>query len=271
MIKTRRPEKRQIDLFPAVRLLDRAKKVTTRWLKTANAAAAKRDFEYRWQVYALKDELLKKYGHLIGYDSQTIHLWCRSCYGSGIWRSEFSDRSDTCDRCCGTGVYRKYWVMLERWSLWGAVYHRPYAKSDRPIQVGQHFDGKMHAEGVDRDDAVRSLILLALFFSPRRAYRLVGWILIDRLESLDRRSNRLIERFVDRIEIKTAGVIERLGLNSDMVVHHDPPGDDLFDALTCVGNGYEEDRDLAWLDEMENVDNDKVEDDEFADGETPFD
>lgn len=96
------------------------------WLWLANASPA--DFGYndwkQWRFFPFKDRFLKRFAVPDGSDLQVLKLECRSCT-KGIWHSESGRFSDICDRCDGTGVYRIDLVILSRWILGDAVFHKP--------------------------------------------------------------------------------------------------------------------------------------------------
>jgi len=70
--------------------------------------------------YALKNELLKAYGHEADYDLQYIEKKCYTCNGTGMY-SEIN----RCRNCLGTGIYAKRNVLLKRFLLNGHIFHQP--------------------------------------------------------------------------------------------------------------------------------------------------
>lgn len=84
-------------------------------LSVCNSAGA---WAYRGSFYELKNELLQKYGHEADYDLQHIVKKCHSCDGNG---------NHTWGQCwnCDKGVYQRKDVVLKRYLLNGAVFHKP--------------------------------------------------------------------------------------------------------------------------------------------------
>ena len=102
------------------------------WLANSEASHAG---EWKHSFYFVKDTILERYGErLPDCDYQEITHSCRSCY-KGIWHRG-SWNEDVCWRCGGTGVYRQFWVRLERWKLGNYMFHRPCGRlEEKPETV----------------------------------------------------------------------------------------------------------------------------------------
>ncbi len=74
---------------------------------------------YRQSFYQLKNDILEKYGHEADYDLQTIKKRCYTCNGTGKIYME--------NRCpnCINGVYSTKKVVLKRYVLNNAIFHKP--------------------------------------------------------------------------------------------------------------------------------------------------
>lgn len=105
-----------------------------RLLHLANSSPPFRKTEF----YALKDRLLRRWGTRGGYDVQHIVHWCYACEGRP------TRGRNRCWKCGGTGIFREFWVVLERWELAGYPFHRPVSRlSYRPDLADQPTTGKI--------------------------------------------------------------------------------------------------------------------------------
>lgn len=89
-------------------------------LHRANASPPVNDRE---QFYALKDQILRRYGQQVGEDLQHIVKPC--------W-------TGPCARCGLTGIWDEFYVRLERWQLGRSVFHRPIQRLSatfRPVTI----------------------------------------------------------------------------------------------------------------------------------------
>jgi hypothetical protein len=119
--------------------------------------------------YPFKDRMLKRFGVMVGYDTQELEKFCWTCEGSG-W---FLER-EKCDSCGGTGIYRTTTVYLQRWELSGDVYHVPvHFFGDIPEEFRrrgpvQEFEGLIRKlpSNEERAAAVRSFRRLLIRFEP---------------------------------------------------------------------------------------------------------
>lgn len=68
--------------------------------------------------YALKNQLLEKYGHPADYDLQIIKKQCYACGGTGRFRDM------RCNRC-DNGIYQIRKVVLKRFILNNQLFHKP--------------------------------------------------------------------------------------------------------------------------------------------------
>jgi len=82
---------------------------------------------YKKPFYILKNEILEKYGHEADYDLQKIVKMCHSCDGKG---NHYKGRCWNCDN----GVYARKDVVLKRYIINGALFHKP---------VGELFNGRL--------------------------------------------------------------------------------------------------------------------------------
>lgn len=82
----------------------------------------------RQQFYALKHQLLKRYGHFEGHQIQQIE---KPCFGPRKHSTDGDEwefqgcPGETCPRCRGSGVFDIRWVRLERWTWGRYVFHVP--------------------------------------------------------------------------------------------------------------------------------------------------
>lgn len=77
--------------------------------------------------YAVKSEILSKYGQKVGHDVQHIHKECYTCGGCGIFHSDWKV-AEICWKCSGTGVYEEYWTLLTKYDFCGYEFHQPITK-----------------------------------------------------------------------------------------------------------------------------------------------
>lgn len=131
--------------------------------------------EFRYRFYKLKDKLLDRFASREGTDWQHIKHHCWSCDGTGNWGYWRWDGGDACYRCNGTGVYREFFVELERYSLAGRMFHRPL---DRAEELP---DGaSVNIEGVVRhshcgSNSVEAFLWLALLFDRGMFWQAMRW------------------------------------------------------------------------------------------------
>ena len=67
--------------------------------------------------YQLKDVILKAFGNPDGFDRQLIEHGC--------WGESYMGCGPQCMKCCGTGVYQRTCVRLDRFRLGEFVFHQP--------------------------------------------------------------------------------------------------------------------------------------------------
>lgn len=133
--------------------------------------------EWRKEFYRLKDALLETYGiREEQIDLQHIVKTCWDCNGKGYF--EHIDDDDCCDsycsRCGGTGVYAKYWVILERWGLGGRLFHRPgksigrdeVAKILAETPPANRFDGLLEHRDVPPSIKWLAYLTLTYIYNP---------------------------------------------------------------------------------------------------------
>ncbi|WP_022667902.1 hypothetical protein [Desulfospira joergensenii] len=102
--------------------------------------AANSDVTRPFWFYGIKDRILKRFGRRIAWDQQHIVKKCWSCVNGKF--SGFDNGYDwvpmpeqPCYRCCGTGIYDEFWVLLEVWHLGAHEFHRPVQR----IRKGEYF------------------------------------------------------------------------------------------------------------------------------------
>lgn len=137
------------------------------------------------EFYALKELLLKRFGTGDGFDVQRIIQECWNCEGTGKLYMETMHLGQLtsiyvgkCNRCTA-GVYRQFWVRLERYRLGRHIFHTPKERyySDpgltmqRPIIEGyiKHHDYPGHLP-------LEAALWLFLVFEPRVFWRTFGHI-----------------------------------------------------------------------------------------------
>lgn len=137
------------------------------------------------EFYALKELLLKRFGTGNGFDVQHIIKDCWNCDGTGKLYMETMHLGQLtsiyvgkCNRCTN-GIYRQFWVRLERYRLGRHFFHTPKERyySDpgltmqRPIIEGyiKHHDYPGHLP-------LEAALWLFLIFEPRLFWRTFGHI-----------------------------------------------------------------------------------------------
>lgn len=148
-----------------------AVRVLAALLWRANAIASRLDDYEKHAFYAIKDRILTRWADAESLmDVQKIVRECRGCYGTGEWRGYSGRRSEPCQRCNGTGVYRTDYFGLARYNLAGRVFHRPVRKwTELPPDTAVTIDGHVKHTHPGRA-GWESLLWLALLFN-RRLFR----------------------------------------------------------------------------------------------------
>lgn len=82
------------------------------------------NFYCKEQFYAIKKNILTKYGTKIGEDIQHIRKECYSCNSTGTFRCDWK-YAEPCFRCDGTGIYEEYWTRLDKYKLGNYEFHNP--------------------------------------------------------------------------------------------------------------------------------------------------
>lgn len=88
-------------------------------------------FIYKKSFYNIKDQILKKYGELIGHDIQHIKKPCFACDSTGIFKCHWK-LPETCWRCGGSGVYEEFFVLLSVYRLGKYEFHLPRERTYSP-------------------------------------------------------------------------------------------------------------------------------------------
>jgi hypothetical protein len=113
--------------------------------------------------YSMKEQLLRRFGRMIGAEWQHIRKTCWSCEDGVL------DDGHYCWKCGGTGIYQQTWVLLQRWELGGAIFHRPvYRTTLDPHEIVTIHGYITHPEY--HADTEEALLWLALLFD-RRLFR----------------------------------------------------------------------------------------------------
>jgi hypothetical protein len=99
------------------------------WL--ANCEAGTWQDHDKYGFYRLKTRLLEQHATEDGVDWQEITHHCNACDGTGTWGHWRRDGGDFCYKCNGTGVYRRFYVRLQRYRFGGHVFHIPGGRLDR--------------------------------------------------------------------------------------------------------------------------------------------
>lgn len=88
-------------------------------------------WDARERFYALKREILLNHGHAAGYDIQRIQKTCWRCDGTGVvqlgsgYPFGHGGEQDYCQKCLGTGIFQDRWILLNRYSVAGLIFHCP--------------------------------------------------------------------------------------------------------------------------------------------------
>lgn len=93
-------------------------------LRVCNSAGA---WTFKYSFYKLKNNILERYGHEADYDLQHIKKKCYSCDGKG---NHVRGKCWNCDK----GVYSRKDVVLKRYLINGAIFHKP---------IGELYNGRL--------------------------------------------------------------------------------------------------------------------------------
>jgi hypothetical protein len=134
-------------------------------LENTGIATVKRD---AWDHVASIE--LTQRGKFLGYNIQIIKRYCHTCCGSGNFLHWTRDSYDSCWHCNGTGIFRIDHVLLERYELFGDVYHRPVdpAGIERLGGIGKPIKGIIEHESIPYRRAALSFIFLLFMFNQDR-------------------------------------------------------------------------------------------------------
>lgn len=137
------------------------------------------------EFYALKDRLLEQYGASDGFDVQHITQECWDCEGTGklymeamVFGKETRIYAGKCQRC-SNGVYRQFWVRLERYRLGQHLFHRPRERyySDPGLTL-QHpvIEGLVRHRAYPGHLPLEAAFWLFLVFEPKQFWNMFGHI-----------------------------------------------------------------------------------------------
>ena len=128
----------------------------------------------RAEFYAMKDDLLKRYGTFDGRDIQRV---VKECWGVGWWDGgDYVPCGPKCSRCGGTGVYETKYFELQRCRMGGFLFHSNPTRlyfSDRHAHAT--IEGRIEHKDYGRaaDEAMLWLTLLTgrwgLFWNETKA------------------------------------------------------------------------------------------------------
>lgn len=82
------------------------------------------NWTYKHSFYKIKNLILSAYGHENNYDLQTITKTCYTCDGTGKYVCHWKP-VETCWSCGGSGKYSTKRVLLQRYILNNALFHKP--------------------------------------------------------------------------------------------------------------------------------------------------
>lgn len=128
----------------------------------------------RESFYALKQAILEAFGTRDGEDVQHIVDKCYRCT-DGIYTGRYYDDPDdgvTCWKCGGTGKFREYCVVLDRWILAKHVFHRPARRVVGSL-VPCTIEGRIRHRRSKMAKAAQ--LVLALIFRPQYYLYLEQW------------------------------------------------------------------------------------------------
>lgn len=135
------------------------------------------------QFYALKDRLLQRYGTGDGFDVQHIKQDCWDCDGTGKLYAEYmhlghltSIYVGKCKRCTD-GIYRQFWVRLERYRLGRHVFHTPKERyyNDPGLTMQRPLiDGYIRHHNYPGHLPLEAAFWLFLAFEPRLFWQMFG-------------------------------------------------------------------------------------------------
>jgi hypothetical protein len=116
------------------------------------------------QFYALKDELLKRFGTPDGFDIQHIVRTCYSCDGTGIHMGYYG--AESCFRC-NDGIYDEALVKLLRFKLGSYTFHIPDGRIESGVlPFPPTIEGYVRHQQYRGYLAAECFYWLALFFKP---------------------------------------------------------------------------------------------------------
>lgn len=137
------------------------------------------------EFYALKDRLLERYGTSDGFDLQHVIQECWDCEGTGkLYMEALHLGQETriyagkCHRC-NNGVYRQFWVRLERYRMGRHLFHRPRERYyNDPGLTLQHpvIEGYVRHREYRGHLPLEAAFWLFLVFEPKQFWGMFGHI-----------------------------------------------------------------------------------------------
>jgi hypothetical protein len=147
------------------------------------------------QFYAIKEQLLAKYGKHIGYDVQHIEgKKCFSCDGTGVYTGYYwqsgEEWHDACYHCYGGWYKRPQWILLKRFKFGKFTFHKPEKREYNLRNPFMAYTVEPSVEGyIDHSYTKHgglALRILFFMFNPRfycryvwdeaRAWRCAWWL-----------------------------------------------------------------------------------------------
>ena len=78
--------------------------------------------------YNIKDRILFEHGRMYGFCVQKIEQKCWNCNGEGSTKTR-EGIVTLCGSCLTSGIYQTFWVLLQRWEVYGYRFLKPIYKT----------------------------------------------------------------------------------------------------------------------------------------------
>lgn len=122
----------------------------------------------RTEFYALKVKLCERFGIWERAELQHIVKPCWDCMGDTFVKGCYSCLT----RGVRPGIYREFWVRLERWNVGGFIFHEPKLRYDRrPEWGGAEIEGLIEHERPKWMLYKEAHLWLTLFFDRKEFWR----------------------------------------------------------------------------------------------------
>lgn len=154
-------------------------------LQLANRQLPHHDYSYLKSIfYALKKELLLKYGTKTGQAIQHIQVTCTNCDSTGTFKCHWK-LPETCWSCSGTGFYRDEYNLLAEYQFGKYSFHVPEQKIftykpeySKMKQIKGFVDHKIPSKNAGYE----ALLWLFLIYKPKVFYKTLIHIPYYRLQ-----------------------------------------------------------------------------------------